>query len=1780
MRAPDLRITTHHFSLGEDNTFGSLIAEGGEVDITADSLDNRWGKIFGRKGVTLTAKTGDIRNGARVTGTNNGFAYGTNDAYISTDGELEVRAEQGSLLNEYGTLYAKGFMTLCASQLIRNKAGIIWGRTGGRFKARTFENVREDQQPVQRSYQTHHSRCSGFLGLRRKSWTDTHTYYVYTEQSDAARVEIANDEGQGHLFLDVLEAMVIASLMNISGSLTINDTTIEPSNIQDNANPYQSFLKVVSRKDDVRGTTFPASLKVRGQVLINAGAVTVTGGVLGTNIIINANRFVAENIINDRPSKVKQTLVVNLGALAHQYATESGLFRDLGATARGPRYTMAVPVSEPTELDLRSVTVFGGRLEEQQVAQILMSPLFLRWCIRRVASELCNLEALDGEKFVDKLVHQAAQNKEAIKSREDLYRQIHSMLVFELQQVGSAYAQLTPCRWLNPYLVIAPHDQDNHAKESGYIGATENVNVTARNAMLLSAQMEANNLRLHAREKLQLLRKKITVVRPVENGVMIQEVAAPSVKLIGHHSVWAIGEHDYEAEGIHASSGEGGGVYGSTEGNATTRSTVLRTDIHRTIKKKGGFFGTSETKTIDEHREQTKRSKYKSKGLLKHISGQDKTILQEGVTNSTPNSTLEFSGGTLKQRAAVSRDSLTENVQKSSLFKGSSSYLRHESVRFTPGVQEADKILYKVKTADQEGQLLKAREIDDQTQDHRLGMQKEKTRSSHSLDKSSLAWGYSWFNRTVEQDVGCPSVLLVDYWHSDMGKNLIFESILGHRVKKLICKKNFKQETAHLQRVEKIDEGSRGWNAPSLEGALQGPLKAVQNFQAADDTSDQFAAALKVGTASLSCLNKAFELYKSGPGSIHDLLRRYLSVSVNLHQGSSDTSQSVAQPNILNCEVMILDNEHTHLEGLIHTDQLYIFAKKLTGTSMESTLYHSSESQDASLTWGFGSFIPSVSFQQTNHSVAQSTHRNTHIDANQVFIRVNDLLFSGVNLKAKLIDAVVRNQLTIQSVADWFHEELDGVGFTFDGIDTLPDFRYERREKKQAKINEIANIVGTQQFYLKVGQHLIARSAEFGLQPDGTKVTHLKTIDGKTYYLRPIPALDQDNGFLSLLATEPAVKVREEATAKLSSALVDSHIRALLVPEITQAFKSGLLTDFPGAQTLYNQYISHQTTQQGDTDPSTQQGDTDPSLASLEADIHRWSSDPNIVQLFVKKVVAQPSFRLTYAPGRTGVMEALAEVYGFNVEVYTLNAQKQLEIRHHFRAQNAVKTVRLLHTPPTVSGNALSHVGSHALGHHFDVLEEHLETIDAAQILRERIEEFEHADDTVINLPLGSAIAFAGQLNHFQKIIVEVYEAQVQSGLSAEEAIDQLNDPEVKEALKAIAALQQPLPSQPQNLSSQPEKKKKSFLGQQHPLKGMPSTKQSAGQGSHRHKELGDLTVPHPLIALYSQSSDESTSFDKTILMTGIINKINRLEQLAQAKGTLDKVTARSRLSAILKAKLATYYHAIAEQCRAELNEPTWITGLRHHHAHIPACATKAIIDDPRSAAEATTYLPFIGQFVDLGIHAYDYSQGQRFTKKEIAMLALDFLRFGQAVKLGIRAYDYSQGQQFTKEEMILMAVEFIPLEMGKGLKYLKQLYGGTLKRGGQAFQKIKSFFSKPKTPVARHFEALDLKAVNDNIRLHKNSLNYMGPTHVYQITLNGVPVKIGESARGLNALGQSIRAEEQARWLRRTTGLDYKTEILATFDSKRLARAFETQMILELRKHNPKALPLNKGTR
>ena len=133
-------------------------------------------------------------------------------------------------------------------------------------------------------------------------------------------------------------------------------------------------------------------------------------------------------------------------------------------------------------------------------------------------------------------------------------------------------------------------------------------------------------------------------------------------------------------------------------------------------------------------------------------------------------------------------------------------------------------------------------------------------------------------------------------------------------------------------------------------------------------------------------------------------------------------------------EVLRISNDRTHLEGcwnargraVIETGELTTSAPEHTVSQRSETHgYTVSLSQAAVLGTAldvapaFGC-LPSVSVQNGAGSSLSGVHVPMRLDADDLFIRCDDAVFQGSHVRARLLEAIVTNDLTIETLANEF----------------------------------------------------------------------------------------------------------------------------------------------------------------------------------------------------------------------------------------------------------------------------------------------------------------------------------------------------------------------------------------------------------------------------------------------------------------------------------------------------------------------------------------------------------------------------------------------------------------------------------------------------------------------------------------------------------------------------------------------------------------------------------------
>jgi hypothetical protein len=128
------------FINGKDNQqISELFANNGNIDIQANDIDNSYGKIYGKKYVTLVSQN-NILNGFAKSG--GAFVNTYNGAFISSDDYISLYANN-EIINKYGILYSNNSMRLIGKTKISNIAGKILSGGNILFKSIELLNSRD-----------------------------------------------------------------------------------------------------------------------------------------------------------------------------------------------------------------------------------------------------------------------------------------------------------------------------------------------------------------------------------------------------------------------------------------------------------------------------------------------------------------------------------------------------------------------------------------------------------------------------------------------------------------------------------------------------------------------------------------------------------------------------------------------------------------------------------------------------------------------------------------------------------------------------------------------------------------------------------------------------------------------------------------------------------------------------------------------------------------------------------------------------------------------------------------------------------------------------------------------------------------------------------------------------------------------------------------------------------------------------------------------------------------------------------------------------------------------------------------------------------------------------------------------------------------------------------------------------------------------------------------------------------------------------------------------------
>ncbi len=217
-----------------------------------------------------------------------------------------------------------------------------------------------------------------------------------------------------------------------------------------------------------------------------------------------------------------------------------------------------------------------------------------------------------------------------------------------------------------------------------------------------------------------------------------------------------------------------------------------------------------------------------------------------------------------------------------------------------------------------------------------------------------------------------------------------------------------------------------------------------------------------------------------------------------------------------------ISNDRTHLEGIWDIEgKGTIKTGKFTTQAPKHEVKQEVKTSGYSITFSPDSFLtacfspqamvgamPNVSVIEMESRSQLSENIAQVINADDLFVRCDDAVFSGSQIRARLIDAIVTNDLTIEDLRNEFRSESHdqsigvelsgiasmihnvdlGIGFGDPRLKAIPRIRFAEEHELSRRVQHLASLVGTEKFYLTVGKLLYKKSAEVGLRPDGVVV--------------------------------------------------------------------------------------------------------------------------------------------------------------------------------------------------------------------------------------------------------------------------------------------------------------------------------------------------------------------------------------------------------------------------------------------------------------------------------------------------------------------------------------------------------------------------------------------------------------------------------------------------------------------------------------------------------------------
>lgn len=383
--------------------------------------------------------------------------------------------------------------------------------------------------------------------------------------------------------------------------------------------------------------------------------------------------------------------------------------------------------------------------------------------------------------------------------------------------------------------------------------------------------------------------------------------------------------------------------------------------------------------------------------------------------------------------------------------------------------------------------------------------------------------------RTVEEERKTinPTKIMTRYFET-LGKGLCtLESVVMY-VAEFFAEKALDEIAGYESYKMRSRDTSYGFFAPKIKGdPLVESLKGVKNV--VHFSGDTLPSLFNVVGATAQTLTHGLTLMnlasKQNPVAVLSsiFLSRFVA-DFGYSKRETQISRKETKPwqSRVKVGVLVVSNDRTHLEGIWDVNKARIDTKEFTTKAPEHTVEQEAKTRGWSVSLSPAAvlgaslggispavgFLPNVAVQKADSKFKQRSPQPMVLTCDDLFIRCDDVVFSGSKIRSRLLEMIVTGDLKIETLLGEFLSEsnssaisaslgaLYGAVKNIDSAPSLrdprlgavPRMRFASEEQLLRKVSALAELVGTEKFYLKVGGLLHKVGATVGLKPDGVVV--------------------------------------------------------------------------------------------------------------------------------------------------------------------------------------------------------------------------------------------------------------------------------------------------------------------------------------------------------------------------------------------------------------------------------------------------------------------------------------------------------------------------------------------------------------------------------------------------------------------------------------------------------------------------------------------------------------------